>query len=63
MSISNTHNYKTFKKSPLTSLLHYIENILNHSCRKCRKSLKMAALSLNKSTDLNLYNIYSLISA
>ena len=63
MSISNTHNYKTFTKSPPASLLHYIENISNHSCGKCSKSLKMAALSLNKSTGLNLYNIYSLISA
>ena len=28
MSISNRHNYKTFTKRPLASLLHCIENIL-----------------------------------
>ena len=62
-STSNRHNYKTFTKNPPASLLHYVENILNHSCGKCRKSLKMATLSSNKSTGFNLYNIYSLISA
>ena len=52
MSISNKHNYKTFTKSPLASLLHYIENILNHSSGKCRDSLTMAALGFTKSTGL-----------
>ena len=28
MSISNKHNYKTFSESPLASLIHWIENIL-----------------------------------
>ena len=45
-SMSNTHNYKTFTKSPPASLLDYIENILNHSCGKCCRSLKIAVLSL-----------------
>ena len=45
-SISNTHNCKTFTKSPPASLLHYIENSLNHSCWTYINSLKMATLSL-----------------
>ena len=38
MSISDKHNYKTFTKSPPASLLHCIENILNHSSKKCSDS-------------------------
>ena len=52
MSISNKHNYKTFTKSPPGSLSHCIENVLNHSSRKCSDSLTMAALSFTKSTGL-----------
>ena len=53
MSISNKHNHKTFTKSAPASLLHCIENILNHSSGKCRNSLSsMAALSFTKSTGL-----------
>ena len=59
MFISNKHNNKTFTKSPSASLLHCIENILNHFSGKCFGSLTMAALSSTRST---LYNIYSLIS-
>ena len=58
LSISHKHNYKTFTKSPVASLLHCIENILNYSSGKCRDSLTMAFLSFTKP----LYNIYSLIS-
>ena len=53
MSISNKHNHKTFTKSPPASLLHCIENILNHLFGKCRNFLtSMAALSFTKSTGL-----------
>ena len=52
MSVSNKHNYKTFTKSPPSSSLHCIENILNHSSGKCHDSLTMAALRFTKSTDL-----------
>ena len=45
MSVSNDHNYKTFSKSPLASLLHYIREIWSHSSGKWRDSLTMAALS------------------
>ena len=56
MSISNKHNHTTFTKSPPASLLHCIENILNHSSWKCRNfpSL-MAALSFTKSIVQNLF--------
>ena len=52
MSIIHKYNYKTFTKSPPASLLHCIENILNHSFVKCRDSLTMATLSLAKLTGL-----------
>ena len=53
MSISNKHNHKAFTKSPPASLLHCIENILNHSSGKYRNSLSSkTALSFTKSTDL-----------
>ena len=45
MSISNKHNYKTFSKCPLASLLHCIENILSHSSGNCCDSMRMTALS------------------
>ena len=45
MSISNKRNYKTFTKGPPASLLHCIENILNHFSGKCFDYLTMAALS------------------
>ena len=38
MSVSNKHDYRTFKKSPPSSSLHCIENILNHSSGKCHDS-------------------------
>ena len=44
---------KRFTKGPLASLLHCIENILNHPWSgKCRDSLTMADLSSLKSTGL-----------
>ena len=52
MYVSNKHNYKTFTKSPPASLVHCIENILNHSSGKCGDSLTMAALSFTQSTCL-----------
>ena len=52
MSLSNKRNYKSFTKDPPVSLLHCIENVLNHSSGKCHDSLTMAALNLTKSTDL-----------
>ena len=52
MSISNKHKFKTFTNSSPASLLHCIENILNHSSGKCSDSLTMAAVSYNKSTGL-----------
>ena len=45
MSVSGKHNHKTFLKSPPSSLLNCIGNILSHSSRKWRDSLTMAALS------------------
>ena len=39
MSLSDKHNYKTFTKGPSASLLHCMENILNHLSVKCRDSL------------------------
>ena len=53
MSMSNKHNNKTFTKSPPASLLHHIENNLNHSSGKCLDSLTMAALTFTKSTGLS----------
>ena len=52
MSISNKHNFTTLKKKSLASLLHCIENLLNHSPGRRRDSLTMAALSFTKSTGL-----------
>ena len=52
MSISDEHNQKTFTKSSHASLLHYIENILNQSSRKCSDFLIVAALSVTKSTGI-----------
>ena len=52
MSISDEHNQKTFTKSSHASLLHYIENILNQSSKKCRDFLIVAALSVTKSTGI-----------
>ena len=49
MSISNEYYFKTFTKGPLASLLQFIENILNHSSRKCCDYLTMAALKFTKS--------------
>ena len=58
-SISNKHNQKTFTRvihhqktidSHSASLVRCIENILNHSCRKCHNTLTMGALSFTKST-------------
>ena len=43
---------QNFHKSPPAFLLHYIENILNHSSGKCCDSLTMAALSFIKSIGL-----------
>ena len=51
-SISNKHNYKTFTKNPPASLLHCIENILNHSSWKSPDPLTIAALSFAKSSGL-----------
>ena len=45
MPISNKYNYKTFSEGHPASLLHCIENILNHSSGKWRDPLTMAALS------------------
>ena len=52
MSMNNKHNYKTFTKRPPASLLHCIENVLNHSSGKCHDSLTMSAPSFTKSTGL-----------
>ena len=52
MFISDKHNLKTFTNSPSASLLHCIENIVNHSSGKCCDSLTMAALSCTKSSGL-----------
>ena len=52
MSISNKHNYNTFTKFPSASLLHCIENILNHSSGKFPDSLTIADMSFTKSTGL-----------
>ena len=52
MAITNKHKYKIFTKSPPSSLLHCIKNILDHSSGKCHDSLTMAALSFTKSTSL-----------
>ena len=45
MSTNNKHNNKTFSKSPPTSLLHCIGNILSYSSGKRPDSLTMADLS------------------
>ena len=58
VSVSNRHNYKTSTKGPPASLLHCIENILNHSSGKCHDSLSMAALSLTKSTGISTIFIH-----
>ena len=65
MSITNNHNHKTFTKSPPASLLHFIENILNHSSGKCGDSLTMAALSftIKSSTIQYLFTNISLATA
>ena len=47
--LSNKHNYKTLTKSDPASLLHWIENILNHSSGTYLDSLTMVALSFIKS--------------
>ena len=63
MSTSNKHNYNTFTKSASASLLHCIENILNHSSKKCPDSLTMAVSSFNKVTVLcTVYIQYYLLS-
>ena len=49
---------QNFHKSPPAFLLHYIENILNHSSGKCCDSLTMAALSFIKSTGLRTIFIH-----
>ena len=51
-SISNKFHSKTFTKSRPASLLHCIENILNHSSGKYCENLTKAALSFTKSTGL-----------
>ena len=48
LSISNQHNYKTFTKHFPAFLLHYIENILNHSSGKCLDSLTISVVSFTK---------------
>ena len=58
MSISKKHNYITFTKRLPASLLHSIENILNHSSWKCCASLTMAALNFTKSTGLCTISIH-----
>ena len=55
---SNKHNYKTFTKSPPASLLHCIQNILNHSSGKCCDSLTVVALSFAKSTGISTIFIH-----
>ena len=61
MSLSDKHNYKAFTKSPPASLLHCIENILNHLCGKCHDSLADSGCSsFTKSTGLSIS--YSLVS-
>ena len=52
MSISDKHDFKTFTKSLPASLLHCIENILNHLSGKCRDFPTMAAPIFTKSTGL-----------
>ena len=60
MCISNKCNYKTFTKSPLASLSHWIENNLNHSSGKCRDFLTVT--SEFHQVNWPLHDIYSLIS-
>ena len=65
MPIINKHNYKTFSKSHPASLIHCIENVLNHSSGKWCDSLTMDALSFtNGCSEFHLYKIFnnSLIS-
>ena len=59
MSISNKHNYKTFSKSPIATLLHCIGNVLSHSSGKWRESLTTAALSfINGCSEFHLCTIF-----
>ena len=60
-SISNKFKYKTStklsQKNPSATLLHYIENILNHLSGKCHDSD-----SESHQVNWPLYNIYFLMS-
>ena len=63
MSPSDKHNYKTFTQSAPASLLHWIENILNHLSGKCRNSLADSGCSEFHHVEYHLFTDVSLATA
>ena len=62
MSLSDKHNHKTFTKCPPASLLHCMENILNHLPGKCRDSLADNGCSEFHQVSWPQYHLFTSIS-